>query len=53
DFIKKYNIGTNEIKPFRVTGLGKDVSIVESITEKCVLRFRNHFEVIQLYVLRI
>jgi len=53
DFIKKHKIKTNEIKPFRVTGLGKDVSIVESITDKCILRFRNHFEIIQLYVLRI
>ena len=53
DFIKKHKIKTNEIKPFKVTGLGKDVSVVESITDKCILRFRNHFEIIQLYVLRI
>jgi len=53
DLVKKYNIKTKEITQFRVTGLGRDVSIVESITDKCILRFRNHFEIIQLYVLRI
>lgn len=54
DFVKKYNIFTKELsKPFRVTGLGNDISIVESVTEKCIFRFRNHFEIIQFYVLRI
>jgi len=47
DFIKKYK------NFFRVTGLGKDVSIVESITDKYILRFCNHFEIIHIYLLRI
>ncbi|OUM60079.1 hypothetical protein PIROE2DRAFT_21813, partial [Piromyces sp. E2] len=54
DFLKKYNIKTIKLpKPFRVTGLVNDISIVESITVKCIFRFRNHCEIIQFYVLRI
>ncbi|OUM62387.1 hypothetical protein PIROE2DRAFT_22687, partial [Piromyces sp. E2] len=53
DFIKKNNIVTKEVIPFRVTGLGKDVSIIENVTKKCILRFRYHFKISQLYVLRI
>ena len=37
DLVKKYNIKTKEITQFRVTGLGRDVSIVESITDKCIV----------------
>ncbi|OUM62974.1 hypothetical protein PIROE2DRAFT_43755 [Piromyces sp. E2] len=47
DFVKKHGIATKELaEPFRVTGLGNDVSIVESITDKYIFRFHNHFEVI-------
>jgi len=54
DFLKASGINTiNLEKPFNVTGLGYGISTVNKITEKCVLRFRNHLEAIQLYVLRI
>ena len=54
DFLKCTGIGSSYIKnPFNVSGLGYGVSPVKKETEKCILRFKNHFEIIQLYVLRI
>ena len=40
-------------KPFKVAGLGYGTSNVSKETEKCILRLRNHFEVIKLYSFRI
>ena len=34
--------------PFKVAGLGYGLSTVKKMTEKCILRFKNHLEVIQL-----
>ena len=54
EFTRINNIKLNSIeKPFKVAGLGHGASNVTKVTEKCTLRFRNHFEVIQLYSLRI
>jgi len=38
---------------FKVAGLGYGLSTVKKMTEKCILRFKNHMEVIQLFALRI
>eukprot|EP00833_Pecoramyces_ruminatium_P003331 jgi/Orpsp1_1/1177363/evm.model.c7180000061152.1 len=40
-------------EPFGVSGLGYGISKVKKETEKCMLRHKNHLEVIQLYSLRI
>eukprot|EP00833_Pecoramyces_ruminatium_P017011 jgi/Orpsp1_1/1191043/evm.model.d7180000083108.1 len=54
EFAKANNIKLENIKEsFKVTGLGYGVSTVKKQTEKCILRLRNHFEIIQLYSLRI
>ena len=54
DTAKKLGINTQTIdKPFRVSGLGYGLPIVNRETEKCILRFKNHLEIIKLYVLRI
>ncbi|OUM70356.1 hypothetical protein PIROE2DRAFT_23162, partial [Piromyces sp. E2] len=54
DFVIKHNIKTVKLqKPFRVTGLCNDISVVEFITEKYIFRFRNHCEIIHFYVLLI
>ena len=54
DVVKKLGIKTQKIdKPFRVSGLGYGIPNVSKETEKCILRFKNHLEIIQLYVLRI
>ncbi len=51
DFVKKFGIKTQKIdKPFRVSGLGYGLPVVKEETEKCILRFKNHMEIIQLYV---
>ncbi|OUM56395.1 hypothetical protein PIROE2DRAFT_22264, partial [Piromyces sp. E2] len=53
-FVKDNNLKLKEInKPFNVTGLGYGVATIYEQTEKCCLRLRNHFEVIQLYALHI
>ena len=53
-FLKYAGIKTQLLKkPFNVSGLGYGVCNVAKETEKCILRFKNHLEVIQLYVLRI
>eukprot|EP00833_Pecoramyces_ruminatium_P009854 jgi/Orpsp1_1/1183886/evm.model.c7180000087119.1 len=38
---------------FKVAGLGYDLSTVKKITKKCIFRFKNHYEIIQLHSLRI
>ena len=43
--IKLMNIDNS----FKVAGLGYGLSTVKKMTEKCILRFKNHLEVIQLY----
>ena len=43
----------NTENPFKVAGLGYGLSTVKRITEKCILRFKNHLETIQLHALRI
>ena len=45
--IKLMNIDNS----FKVAGLG--YGSVKKITEKCILRFKNHYEIIQLHSLRI
>ena len=53
-FVNNNKIKLNEIKrPFNVTGLGYGISTIYKQTEKCILRFKNNFEVIQLYALYI
>ncbi|MBE6133033.1 MAG: hypothetical protein E7180_06615 [Erysipelotrichaceae bacterium] len=53
-FINDNKIKLEEIKkPFNVTGLGYGVSTIYEQTEKCILRLRNHYEVIQLFALNI
>jgi len=53
-FVNKNKIKLNEVKrSFNVTGLGYGISTIYEQTEKCILRFKNHFEVIQLYALYI
>jgi len=47
--IKLMNIDNS----FKVAGLGYGLSTVKKITEKCILRFKNHYEIIQLHSLRI
>ena len=52
--VKKLGIHTEKIgKPFSVSGLGHGILTVSKETEKCILRFKNHLEIIQLNVLRI
>ena len=54
NFVKSSGIKTKKLdKPFNVTGLGHGIPSVREETEKCILRFKNHLEIIQLYVLRI
>jgi len=54
DIVKKLGIQTQKIaKPFNVSGLGHGIPTVNKETEKCILRFKNHLEIIQLNVLRI
>jgi len=54
DVVKKLGIQTEKIKkPFNVSGLGYGIPTVSKETEKCILRFKNHLEIIQLHVLRI
>jgi len=54
DVVKKLGIHTEKIgKPFSVSGLGHGILTVSKETEKCILRFKNHLEIIQLNVLRI
>eukprot|EP00833_Pecoramyces_ruminatium_P005315 jgi/Orpsp1_1/1179347/evm.model.c7180000068960.2 len=43
----------NIVNSFKVVGLGYGLSTVKKISEKCILRFKNHHEIIQLYSLRI
>ena len=50
--INKFKLNLIE-KPFKVAGLGYGTSSVNKETEKCILRLRNHFDVIKLYALRI
>jgi len=53
-FVNKNKIKLKEVKrSFNVTGLGYGISTIYEQTEKCILRFKNHFEVIQLYALYI
>jgi len=42
-----------DTEPFGVSGLGYGISKVRKETEKCILRHKNHQEVIQMYALRI
>jgi len=54
EFARVNNINLIEAdNPFKVAGLGYGLSTVKRMTEKCILRFKNHLEVIQLYALRI
>ena len=54
DVVKRLGIHTEKIgKPFSVSGLGHSILTVSKETEKCILRFKNHLEIIQLNVLRI
>jgi len=50
--VNKINL-INADNSFKVAGLGYGLSTVKKMTEKCILRFKNHLEVIQLYALRI
>ncbi len=54
DFVRKAGIETHDIqKSFNVSGLGYGTPKVNQETEKCILRFKNHLEIIQFYVLRV
>ncbi len=54
EFAKAFGIKLQKIeKPFKVAGLGHGVLTVNKETEKCILRLRNHLEIIQLYSLKI
>ncbi len=54
EFAKLIGINVNQLKePFGVSGLGYGISKVRKETEKCILRKRNHYELIKFYVLRI
>jgi len=54
DFAKLCGIKLEKISdPFGVSGLGYDVSKVKKETEKCILRHKNHLEVVKLFALRI
>ncbi|ORX80295.1 hypothetical protein BCR32DRAFT_188516, partial [Anaeromyces robustus] len=54
EFAKLIGINVNQLKePFGVFGLGYGISKVKKETEKCILRKRNHYELIKFYVLRI
>ncbi|OUM70104.1 hypothetical protein PIROE2DRAFT_37669, partial [Piromyces sp. E2] len=53
-FVKKNDIKMNELEEsFRVAGVGNGFIRIREQTEKCMLRCRNHLEVIQLYGLRV
>jgi len=54
EFARVNNIKLMKVEnPFKVAGLGYGLSTVKKTTEKCILRFKNHFENIQLYALHI
>ncbi|OUM56351.1 hypothetical protein PIROE2DRAFT_26058, partial [Piromyces sp. E2] len=54
DFAKLCGIKLEKInEPFGVSGLGYGISKVKKETEKCILRYKNHLEVIKLFALRI
>jgi len=54
DYAKLIGINLNKIdEPFGVSGLGYGISKVRKETEKCMLRHKNHYEIIKLYALRI
>ena len=40
-------------KSFGVSGLGYGISKVKKEAEKCILRYKNHFEVIKFYAISI
>jgi len=49
EFARVNNIKLIKVEnPFKVAGLGYSLSTVKKITEKCILRFKNHFEIILL-----
>jgi len=50
--VNKINL-INADNSFKVAGLGYGLSTIKRMKVKCILRFKNHLEVIQLYVLRI
>jgi len=53
-FVRAFGIESSKIeKSIKVTGLGNGIHTVYNETEKCILRFRNHFEVLKFYVLEI
>jgi len=54
EFARVNNIKLMKVEnPFKVAGLGYGLSTVKKTTEKCIIRFKNHFENIQLYALHI
>ena len=54
EFARVNNIKLMKVEnPFKVAGLGYGLSTIKKTIEKCILRFKNHFEIIQLYSLRI
>jgi len=54
DTVKKLGIKTQKIaKSFNVSGLDHGIPTINKETEKCILRLKNHLEIIQLNVLRI
>ncbi|OUM61273.1 hypothetical protein PIROE2DRAFT_30359, partial [Piromyces sp. E2] len=53
-FANRNGINMLELKEsFRVAGVGDGFVKIREQTEKCMLRRRNHLEVIQLYGLRV
>eukprot|EP00833_Pecoramyces_ruminatium_P013136 jgi/Orpsp1_1/1187168/evm.model.d7180000055902.1 len=54
EFARVNNIELTNIDiSFIVAGLGYRLSTVKRITEKCILRIKNHYEIIQLHSLHI
>ena len=54
EFARVNNIKLMKVEnPFKVAGLGYGLSTIKKTIEKCILRFKNHFENIQLYALHI
>jgi len=50
---KDFGINFERVESFRVSGVSDGVASVWEKTEKCMLRCRNHLEVIQLYGLKV
>jgi len=53
ELAKDVGIKLENVEPFRVSGVNDGITSVWERTEKCMLRCRNHYEIIQLYGLKV